>query len=116
MLALSLLPWGQVWAAHAYAQFGDIRYPAGFSHFSYVNPAAPKGGGIVLVPPTRQSNFDKYNPFTLKGSAPPAMLAMMFDTLLVGNMDEPTTAYGLLASDIQAVSYTHLTLPTICSV
>jgi microcin C transport system substrate-binding protein len=24
----------------------------------------------------------------------------MFDTLLVGNMDEPTTAYGLLASDV----------------
>ncbi|PUE08579.1 ABC transporter substrate-binding protein [Limnohabitans sp. T6-5] len=89
------------WAAHAYAQFGDIRYPANFSHFSYVNPQAPKGGEIVLVPPTRQSNFDKFNPFTLKGSAPPGMQAMMFDTLLVGNMDEPTTAYGLLASDIQ---------------
>ena len=90
-----------VWAAHAYGQFGDVRYPAGFSHFSYVNPQAPKGGAIVLVPPTRQSNFDKYNPFTLKGSAPPSMLALVFDTLMVGNMDEPTTAYGLLASDIQ---------------
>ncbi len=90
-----------VWAAHAYGQFGDVRYPAGFSHFSYVNPQAPKGGAIVLVPPTRQSNFDKYNPFTLKGSAPPSMLALVFDTLMVGNMDEPTTAYGLLASEIQ---------------
>jgi microcin C transport system substrate-binding protein len=89
------------WAAHAYGQFGDVRYPPGFAHFSYVNPQAPKGGAIVLVPPTRQSNFDKYNPFTLKGSAPPGMLGMVFDTLLVGNMDEPTTAYGLLASDIQ---------------
>ena len=90
-----------VWAVHAYGQFGDVRYPPGFAHFSYVNPQAPKGGSIVLVPPTRQSNFDKYNPFTLKGSAPPGMLGMVFDTLLVGNMDEPTTAYGLLASDIQ---------------
>ena len=79
---------GNAWAAHAYAQFGDIRYPAGFTHFSYVNPTAPKGGEVMLVPPTRQSNFDKYNPFTLKGSAPPSMLGMMFDTLLVGNMDE----------------------------
>ncbi len=103
-LALWLCMSGSAWAAHAYAQFGDIRYPAGFAHFSYVNPAAPKGGEIVLVPPTRQSNFDKYNPFTLKGSAPPAMLAMMFDTLLVGNMDEPTTAYGLLASDVAVSS------------
>ena len=104
LLALGFWLSGNSWAAHAYAQFGDIRYPTGFSHFSYVNPAAPKGGEIVLVPPTRQSNFDKYNPFTLKGSAPPSMLAMMFDTLLVGNMDEPTTAYGLLASDVQVAA------------
>ena len=104
LLALGLGVTGHAWAAHAYAQFGDIRYPAGFEHFAHVNPAAPKGGAIVLVPPTRQSNFDKYNPFTLKGSAPPAMLGMMFDTLLVGNMDEPTTAYGLLASDVQVAN------------
>jgi microcin C transport system substrate-binding protein len=104
LLALGLCVAGQAFAAHAYAQFGDIRYPAGFAHFSYVNPAAPKGGNLVLVPPTRLSNFDKYNPFTLKGSAPPSMLAMMFDTLLAGNMDEPTTAYGLLASDIQVAA------------
>jgi microcin C transport system substrate-binding protein len=100
LLALGFWMTCNAWAGHAYAQFGDIRFPAGFTHFSYVNPAAPKGGEIVLVPPTRQSNFDKYNPFTLKGSAPPSMLGMMFDTLLVGNMEEPTTAYGLLASDV----------------
>ena len=100
LLALGLCATGNAWAAHAYAQFGDILYPAGFTHFAYVNPHAPKGGEIVLVPPTRQSSYDKYNPFTLKGSAPPAMLSMMFDTLLVGNMDEPTTAYGLLALDV----------------
>jgi len=104
LLALGLCLSGHAVAAHAYAQFGDIRYPADFTHFSYVNPNAPKGGAIVLVPPTRQSNFDKYNPFTLKGSAPPSMLGMLFDTLLVGNMDEPTTAYGLLASDIQVAA------------
>ena len=104
LLALGLCATGTAWAVHAYSQFGDVRYPAGFAHFSYVNPAAPKGGEIVLVPPTRQSNFDKYNPFTLKGSAPPAMVEMMFDTLLVGNMDEPTTAYGLLASDVAVAS------------
>ena len=98
MLAGVALP---LWAAHAYGQFGDVKYPAGFAHFDYVNPSAPKGGEIVLVPPTRQSNFDKYNPFTLKGSAPPALSGLLFDTLLTGTMDEPTTAYGLLARDIQ---------------
>ena len=90
-----------LWASHAYAQFGDIRYPVGFEHWRYVNPNAPKGGEIVLVPPTRQSNFDKYNPFTLKGSAPPALSSLLFDTLLTGTFDEPTTAYGLLARDVQ---------------
>ena len=98
MLAWAALP---LWAAHAYGQFGDIKYPAGFAHFGYARPDAPKGGEIVLVPPTRQSNFDKYNPFTLKGSAPPGLSGLLFDTLLTGTMDEPTTAYGLLARDIQ---------------
>lgn len=88
------------WAAHAYALFGDIKYPPRFSHFEYVNPAAPKGGQITLVPPTRISNFDKYNPFTLKGTAPPGLGELMFESLLTGNLDEPTTAYGLLAEDI----------------
>ena len=88
------------WAAHAYAQFGDIQYPAGFTHFSYVNPQAPKGGRIAMVSPSRASSFDKYNPFTLKGTAPPALSSLMLETLLVGNFDEPTTAYGLLAEDV----------------
>jgi len=88
------------WAAHAYAQFGDVKYPQGFAHFDYVNPAAPKGGEITLVPPTRLSNFDKYNPFTLKGSAPPGLGGLVFESLLTGTLDEPTTAYGLLAQDV----------------
>jgi microcin C transport system substrate-binding protein len=87
-------------AAHAYAQFGDIKYPPGFAHFDYVNPAAPKGGEIALVSPTRISNFDKYNPFTLKGTAPPNIGGLLFETLLTGTLDEPTTAYGLLAQDV----------------
>jgi microcin C transport system substrate-binding protein len=89
------------WAAHAYAQFGDVKYPPDFTHFAYVNPNAPKGGEIRMVPPTRPSNFDKFNPFTLKGNAPYDIGALLFDTLLVGNSDEPTTAYGLLAQDVE---------------
>jgi microcin C transport system substrate-binding protein len=89
------------WAAHAYAQFGDIKYPPGFTHFDYVNPNAPKGGEIRMVPPTRQTNFDKFNPFTLKGNAPYNIEALIFESLLVGDSDEPTTAYGLLAQDVE---------------
>lgn len=87
-------------AAHAYAQFGDIRYPAGFTHFDYVNPTAPKGGEIRMVPPTRPTNFDKFNPFTLRGTAPYGLGILVIESLLTGNSEEPTTAYGLLADDV----------------
>ena len=90
----------QAWGAHAYSQFGDIKYPAGFPHFEWVNPQAPKGGDLELVPPLRITNFDKFNPFTLKGTAPPGS-GLMFESLLTGTMDEPTTAYGLLAEDVE---------------
>jgi microcin C transport system substrate-binding protein len=95
---------GNGWAAHAYSQFGDIKYPPGFTHFEWANPNAPKAGEIQLVPPTRLTNFDKYNPFTLKGSAAPALTALMFETLLTGTLDEPTTAYGLLAEDVSVAT------------
>jgi microcin C transport system substrate-binding protein len=88
-----------LWAAHAYSQFGDVKYPAGFRHFEWVNPDAPKGGDIDLVAPLRITNFDKFNPYTLKGSAPPG-IGLVFESLLTGSMDEPTTAYGLLAEDV----------------
>ena len=88
-------------AAHGFGQFGDLKYPAGFANFEWVNPAAPKGGSIDLVPPLRISNFDKYNPFILKGTAPPGLSALVFESLLTGTMDEPNTAYGLLAEDVQ---------------
>jgi len=89
------------WAAHAYAQFGDIKYPRGFTHFEWVNPAAPKGGELELVAALRITNFDKYNPFTLKGTSPPGLGTLVFETLLTATLDEPTTAYGLLAEDIE---------------
>ena len=101
-LLLLLIPC-EVWAAHAYSQFGDIKYQPGFPHFEWVNPQAPKGGDIELVPPLRITNFDKFNPFTLKGTAPPGS-GLMFETLLTGTMDEPTTAYGLLAEDVEVAA------------
>ncbi|HCY15409.1 MAG: peptide ABC transporter substrate-binding protein [Curvibacter sp. GWA2_64_110] len=97
---ISLICAVPAWAGHAYAQFGDIKYSAGFNHFDYVNPAAPKGGEISLVPPTAQTQYDKYNPFTLKGTPPPGLSSLVFESLLTSTLDEPTTAYGLLAQDV----------------
>ena len=92
------------WAAHAYSQFGDVKYPPVFTHFDYVNPAAPKGGEIRLVPPIAVTNFDKFNPFTLKGTPPAAMLELVFESLLTGNFEEPSTGYGLLAEDVEVAA------------
>ena len=89
------------WAAHGYAQWGDLKYPPGFSHFDYVNPQAPKKGELRLVSNLRVSTFDKYNPFTMKGNAPAYLSGLMFDALLAGSQDETASGYGLLAEDVE---------------
>ena len=91
-----------LWAAHGYAIWGELKYPDGFTHFDYVNPQAPKGGELRLVSNLRVSTFDKYNPFTLRGSAPAYLSGLMFDSLLTGVLDETGAGYGLLAEDVQA--------------
>ena len=53
-----------------------------------------------MVPPTRPTNFDKFNPFTLRGTAPYGLGILVIESLLTGNSEEPTTAYGLLADDV----------------
>ena len=54
-----------------------------------------------MVSNLRTSTFDKYNPFTMKGTAPAYLSSLMFDSLLASNMDEPGTGYGLLAEDVE---------------
>ncbi len=101
LLFFVFLTWvNPLWAAHGYALWGDLKYPAVFSHFDYVNPTAPKGGELRLVSNLRVSTFDKYNPFTIKGSAPAYLSDLMFDTLLTGSLDETGSGYGLLAQDV----------------
>ena len=92
------------WAAHGYALWGDLKYPANFAHFDYVNAQAPKGGELRLVSHLRVSTFDKYNPFTLKWAAPAYLSELMFDTLLTGALDETGSGYGLLAQDVALAS------------
>jgi ABC-type microcin C transport system duplicated ATPase subunit YejF len=65
--------------------------PGGLRALRVGQSRAPKGGDLELVPPLRITNFDKFNPFTLKGTAPPGLGALVFEALLTGTMDEPTT-------------------------
>ncbi|MFP8778045.1 extracellular solute-binding protein [Hydrogenophaga sp. RWCD_12] len=103
LLALGVLA-VPAWAAHGYALWGELRYPADFQHFAYVNPQAPKGGELRLVSNLRVSTFDKYNPFTQRGSAPAYLSNLMFDSLLASALDETGAAYGLLAQDVSLAS------------
>jgi microcin C transport system substrate-binding protein len=83
--------------AHGLSIHGDLRYPPGFPHFAYVNPAAPKGGNVRLA---ATGTFDNLNPFILKG-VPPQGIATTFETLLVTSADEPSSEYGLIAETIE---------------
>lgn len=103
LLLLLLLPASGVRAAHGIAQYGKPAYPAGFEHFGYVNPAAPKGGTLVLSP-VQQTGFDKFNPFSLKGIPAPGVGSLLFETLVAPSSDEVASAYGLLADDVKVAA------------
>ena len=34
---------------HALSLFGELKYSPNFKHFDYVNPSAPKGGGVRMI-------------------------------------------------------------------
>jgi microcin C transport system substrate-binding protein len=85
---------------HGLSLFGDVKYPAGFKHFDYVNAAAPQGGTV------RQIAFGTYDNFTMVVSGIKGSLAngldLISETLTTPALDEVSTEYGLLA---EAVSY-----------
>ena len=93
-MCMLLMP--STFAAHGLALGMMPLYQAGFTHFGYVNPNAPKGGTFTLP---IQGGFDTLNPFTLKGDKE-AGVSLTLDTLTEQGQDEPFAIYGLLAEDI----------------
>ncbi|OWJ64316.1 extracellular solute-binding protein [Inquilinus limosus] len=83
-------------ASHALALFGEPKYPAGFSHFDYADPVAPKGGALVLG---TAGTFDTLNLIPL-GGQPPRSLGLLYDSLMVESQDESGVYYGLLAESV----------------
>ena len=82
---------------HATALVGEPKYPAGFAHFDYVNPAAPKGGTLRL---SATGSFDTLNPILPRGETA-AGLGLVHETLMTSSMDEISTMYGLLAEALR---------------
>ena len=92
-------PDGLKWR-HGVSTFGDIKYPAGFKRFDYVNPEAPKGGVARLF---ELGTYDSFNIVVtgVKGSIP-AGIARIYESLMDQATDEPDSYYGTLA---ELVSY-----------
>jgi microcin C transport system substrate-binding protein len=82
---------------HALSLLGEPRYKPGFTHFSYVNPDAPKGGEVALA---AIGSFDSFNPFIVRGVAA-AGVSMIWMTLLKGSQDEASTEYAHLAEAVE---------------
>lgn len=89
---------------HGMSAFGDLKYASDFSHFSYVNPKAPKGGLFSQIGPTRQYNqnfltFNSLNSYILRGDAAQGM-ELTFSSLMARAGDEPDSLYGLAAQSV----------------
>ncbi len=92
--------------------FGDLKYPADFANFDYVNLRAPKGGAFSTVPSVRAYNqsyqtFNSLNAYILKGEGAQGM-DLTFAALMVRAYDEPDAMYGLVAETV-AISDDRLT-------
>ncbi len=90
---------------HGISAFGDLKYPASFAHFDYVNPDAPKGGAFSMIGANRQYNqnfltFNSLNSYILRGDAALGM-ERSFASLMTGAADEPDSMYGLAAQSVQ---------------
>ena len=89
---------------HGISAFGDLKYPADFKQFDYVNPNAPKGGVFSHVATTRIFNqnsltFNSLNGFILKGDAAQGV-EITFASLMARAHDEPDALYGLAAQAV----------------
>ncbi|KVU51090.1 peptide ABC transporter substrate-binding protein [Burkholderia ubonensis] len=91
-------------AAPAIAQFGQPKYPAGFTHFDYADPDAPDDGTLSFQNYDQAQSYDSLNPFLVRGSAAPDIQHLMFDTLMQRSWDELASEYALIADDVQVAS------------
>jgi microcin C transport system substrate-binding protein len=88
---------------HGLSAFGELKYPADFKHFAWVNPDAPKGGRLAMIGTAARTSFDSFNNFILKGDAAQG-LGLLFESLMTRALDEPDALYGLVARSAEVAS------------
>ena len=82
--------------SHGISTFGDLKYPADYAHFDFVNPDAPKGGKFSMW---GFGTFDSFNRFIVKGN-PEFFSYILYESLMAPSHDEPDAHYGLLAESV----------------
>src|SRR6202521_783347 len=83
---------------HAIAMHGEPAHAAGFSHFPYADPNAPKGGRLTLA---SVGSFDSLNPLVVRGNAFQDVRRYVIESLMTRGADEPFTLYPLIAETIE---------------
>jgi len=79
--------------SYAFAVIGEPKYAVNFTHFDYVNPAAPRGGAMTM---SAIGTFDNFNRFAMRGN-PGERTDALYDTLFTTSEDEPGSYYPLVA-------------------
>ena len=79
--------------SYAFAQLGEPKYSTDFSHYDYVNPAAPKGGDVRLAAIGTYDNFNRYAARGVPGERTDAL----YDSLFTTSDDEIGSYYPLIA-------------------
>jgi peptide/nickel transport system substrate-binding protein len=97
-LTLKLRPARADAPTHALAMHGEPAWGPNFSHPTYADPAAPKGGTLVQGV---LGTFDCLNPFIVKGLPAANIRSYVVESLLARGYDEPFTLYGLIADRVE---------------
>ena len=82
---------------HGLSAFGELKYPADFKHFEWVNPDAPKGGRLATDRHRRPHHASTASTTTFSRAMRPRGSTYLFDSLMTRAHDEPDAVYGLVA-------------------
>jgi microcin C transport system substrate-binding protein len=88
---------------HGLSAFGELKYPADFSQFGYVNAEAPKGGMFSQLVGSGGSTFNSLNAYIVKGDRASDM-DLTFASLMTRAFDEPDAVYLLAAEELTVSS------------
>ncbi|SHO58298.1 Oligopeptide-binding protein AppA precursor [Vibrio quintilis] len=97
LMVLSTASFSKVITTTHLVGFGKAKYAAGFKHFDYVNPDAPKYGKVVFG---TIGTFDNFNRYASRGVAA-VDSGTLYDALMYSPSDEIDAYYPLIATTIR---------------